>query len=213
MQGDRVAVKTKKCKTCDIIAPIDDLNANGMCAVCIVLKTETCNICNITVPIADLNAEGLCAACAEIYPLDRNPLEVFGLGTVESLCVDGSVLVYTWGNKKTTIPISSIQTISISMPGLLNKNGRIRIATAEPAIMIWGTATSRALIISFYSTNEIKYAENIKKYIADFQTGPSEPMETSAPCKLDQIAKLKSLLDDGAITQEEFEQLKKEIIG
>ena len=139
---------------------------------------------------------------------DRHYLEVFGKGGL-SIRVEDSVVIQTKKNgQKKTVSIQSIESVTIDPPRTLNA-GRIVIRTAN--------ALDGILVAHFATSDEYPYAENIKEYITEFQANAnnsiSDPSSTPAICKLDQIAKLKALLDDNAITEDEFETLKKELIG
>ena len=136
--------------------------------------------------------------------MNRNPLEVFGKHNF-SLRIEGSAMVYSEGKKETTIPITSVKKFALSPPNFLH-NGGIAITTSE------GFAVGGPLRLFLKDLDESEYAQNIQKYITEFQSnaGPSGATE---PCALDQIAKLKSLLDANAITEEEFEAKKKQLLG
>jgi len=137
--------------------------------------------------------------------MNRNPLEVFGKHG-SSLRIEGSALVYADGKKETTIPITTLKQFSLSPPNFFH-NGCISITIAQ------GFLSAGKFLLPLKDINETEYAKNIQKYIAEFQANSGAPSKEFAPCKLDQIAKLKALFDDGAINEEEFSALKKELIG
>ena len=63
-------------------------------------------------------------------------------------------------------------------------------------------------------TGELEKAEKVKDYIESIlskQGAPSAPVVQTSPA--DEIRKYKQLLDDGIITQEEFDTKKKELLG
>ena len=61
---------------------------------------------------------------------------------------------------------------------------------------------------------ENKNAEFIKKYVEDYKFASNQPQQKKNDnTNLDEIKKLKELLDIGAITQEEFDTKKKELLG
>ena len=134
---------------------------------------------------------------------ERSPLEVFGKN--RSLRIDGSTITETKGNSKVTaIPITSIQNVTIYPAGFLRgAHGSIVVRTSNRG-GIFG--------VEFLGPDELLYAQNIQKYIAEFQAN-SNALNIVTPCELDQIAKLKGLLDSGAITEEEFEAKKKQLLG
>ena len=156
---------------------------------------------------------------------NRNSLELHGWlrGRKEFLKIKGSAVVYIDRSEAThVIPIANIQKVSIGPPRFYH-NGCLTIATAQthnnggfttiPAGNSFVTIplySNPDLTLFFLSTDELPYAENIQKYILDFQANAASG---AAPCELDQIAKLKDLLDAGAITEEEFEAKKKQLLG
>ena len=73
-------------------------------------------------------------------------------------------------------------------------------------------SSDSSVIVTFGAPDELPYAQNIQKYITEFQVNAGAS-STTDPCELDQIAKLKSLLDAGAITEEEFEAKKTQLLG
>lgn len=134
---------------------------------------------------------------------DRNPLEV--LGKNASLYIEGASIIQKRNSKKTIIPISNVQSVTIYPSGFLRgPNGSIVISTAEFLGGIFG--------VELVTKDELPYAQNIQKYISDFQANANTPINEPAPCKLDQLKTLKTLLDSGTIDQQEFEKLKKELI-
>lgn len=64
--------------------------------------------------------------------------------------------------------------------------------------------------VGFVGKKYNEYALEIKQYIENFQMPSSNIKEDD---NLDQIAKLKNLLDSGAITKEEFDAKKKQLLN
>ena len=62
----------------------------------------------------------------------------------------------------------------------------------------------------FGRKGEYEKALEIKQYIESFQ---DEPESSNKQNDINQIRELKSLLDDGIITQEEFNMKKKNLLG
>lgn len=63
-----------------------------------------------------------------------------------------------------------------------------------------------SVLFDFGSQN--RFAEEIKSYVENYTVSSTSNNSSN----LDEIAKLKSLLDNGAITQEEFDNKKKELL-
>ncbi|MCL2588370.1 MAG: SHOCT domain-containing protein [Oscillospiraceae bacterium] len=134
---------------------------------------------------------------------NRDQMEVSGKGD-QRVRVEGSSVFHTKRGHDTVIPITNITSVTIQPP-FAWENSRIIIDTPQR----FGGMVAFAL----QNQDDLPYAQNIQKYIAEFQANAETPNEEPVLCKLDQIAKLKALLDDGAINAEEFEKLKKELIG
>ena len=134
---------------------------------------------------------------------NRKLLEVFGKKN-QSLQIEGSSVIYKESNgSETIIPIGSIRMFKLTPPSIWAKYGVIEIST--PGLR------SADLWFPLRDLEQFRPAEDMQKHIASFQTSDMA-VDASLSCKLDKIAKLKALLDDGAITQEEFGILKKELI-
>lgn len=62
--------------------------------------------------------------------------------------------------------------------------------------------------------NENKIAQFIKEYIENYNLRQNQPQQIiKKDSNLDEIKKLKELLDMGAISQEEFDKKKKELLN
>ena len=135
---------------------------------------------------------------------ERNPLEVLGIN--ETLKIDGSSIIHTTKDSSVrVIPITNTQNLSIHPPSLLwGPHGRMSFNTAT-----WGGGGG---VILFRSKDELPYAQNIQKYILDFQANASIPA-TPQVSVADELVKLKDLVDQGILTQEEFEHKKKVLLG
>lgn len=139
----------------------------------------------------------------------RNPLEVFGKD--ESLRGDGSAVVYTEKIRESIIPIMNIQKFTIGSPNFLNKNGGIIIATSQAPNIRFGSSSSND-IITFLDASEAEYARNIQKYITEFQANSATSVSPQISVA-DELVKLKALVDDGILTQEEFDRKKNKLLG
>ena len=139
----------------------------------------------------------------------RNPLEVLGAGALtenQSLKVEGSSIIYSKGNNQTVIPIGSIKKVTLFTPNLFRGNGSLVFVTSEGFL-------ASPLQLYFRSTDELEYAQNIQKYITDFQANASAPVSTPQISVADELVKLKALVDDGILTQEEFDKKKSKLLG
>ena len=188
---------------------------------------KKCKSCNSFTWTSNLNEDRVCAICVGISAPDRNSLEVFGMNSKKgmvSLRIEGATIVLkelAEKKRETTIPIFNIQEFALSPSG--GVNGTIKIATGKSSEGGFvGVAGGGGFIgfplssdwkISLVTPGEFEYAQNIQKYITEFQANASAP--TSAPqfSVADELAKLKALLDDGVLTQEEFDRKKGKLLG
>ena len=166
-----------------------------------------------------LNTDGLCKECVKTLSPDRSPLELF---VVEgSLRVEGSTIIHKKDSngKETMIPIANIQEFIFRPPSDMMR-GSIKIVTAKSGGGVVGVAGGGGFIgvplsldleVTLIHSGELPYAQNIRKYVADFQTNANAP--TVSISVADELTKLKALLDDGALTQEEFDRKKNKLLG
>ena len=182
----------------------------------------TCTTCQESWRDEDLNVDGVCSICIGIADPSRIPLVVFGHAATNShderssLHVDSAALILTGltkrKGKKMAIPIANIYDFDLSPPKWRSP-GMIRIKTEDKSFSLFDFGSKFALTFLLANSSEFPYAQNIQKYIIEFQANPTVLNSTVAPCELDQIVKLKGLLDAGAITEEEFEAKKKQLLG
>ena len=133
----------------------------------------------------------------------------------ESIETQDATIVVKRGNKATTIPISSIQEFQIEEPTRF-KRGSIRIHTAkgdQSYVRLTNSVTVGfgAEIRLVFTESHLYIARLIQKYIAEY--GKSQPEAPAQLSSADELRKYKSLLDDGIISQEEFESKKKQLLG
>lgn len=114
-----------------------------------------------------------------------------------------------------TIPIRNIIAVQLKEPGLTN--GYIQFTLAG------GNESRGGVFAATQDENTVMFAKkywddmyNLKKYIEKRQREMSEPtVVVQSPAEKDpieQVKSLKELLDMGAITQEEFDAKKKELL-
>lgn len=118
------------------------------------------------------------------------------------------------GKGEKTIPFNQIVSIEVKKPGFLN--GYIYFQT------IGSTGTRRQNnphdmamddnSVQFNSKANYDIALYIKSYFEQWQVSWLNQKETSMS-NADEIMKYKQLLDGGAITQEEFDAKKKQLLG
>lgn len=126
-----------------------------------------------------------------------------------------SVVVFQM-NKERVIPISQIISFEVKDPKSRMRPGMI-------TIQLGGAPSSYVKMTSFLSVGDsgnvefphsIDYkeeAQQMKKYIENYKSAPAQsPSNVSVA---DEIKKFKDLLDCGAITEEEYEAKKKELLN
>ncbi len=98
--------------------------------------------------------------------------------------------------KKVDLPINQISAIG---NGILNN---ITISTSSGAIRFWGVA------------NRDEVSGALSQLLAQKQSIPStQTTIVESASNAEELAKFKKLLDDGIITQEEFDAKKKQLLG
>ena len=132
-----------------------------------------------------------------------------------TLRTDGENIVVATKKTEEVIPISSIQRFSIKEPGLIY--GKIVFQTAQSATMgvNVGFGISAALGAErtfFYLKGDFDKAKQLRDIVMNYSS-PSSNSQSFSVSTADEIRKLKGLLDDGIITQEEFEAKKKQFLG
>lgn len=118
------------------------------------------------------------------------------------------------------IPISSISSVQFKEPGIAY--GAItlilnRAPSAGFSLGNLGIALGNERKF-FYSSGDRRTAIALRDYITNYQ--PPKPVQeapapqpSSAPSVADQLRSLKALVDDGILTQEEFDAKKKQLLG
>lgn len=122
-------------------------------------------------------------------------------------------------NGSQTIPFSTIIGIDFK-PATLTA-GHIGFTTAAGNQTTGGLGSqgifansdySKANTIVYRSKKANKDIEAIKERVEDFINKPKES-DSSSTDSIDELPKLKKMLDDGILTQEEFDAKKKQILG
>ena len=135
-----------------------------------------------------------------------------------TLSISDSNLVITQKKSEEIIPISRIQSFTLKAPGL--SYGKITFQTAQPntlgvnigAGIGIGLGSERSF---FYLKRDAKLAEEFRDAIIGFSSStiPVDHKEQMVVSVVDEIRGLKSLLDDGIITQEEFDKKKQQLLN
>lgn len=132
------------------------------------------------------------------------------------LTMGDSCFTMYWLKENKTIPLSQVISLEVKDPKGKLRPGMIVIRLA-------GTSSLSDRVASFiYSTgaNSISFphgfayldaGREMQRRFAEFQQRTAAPTVTTSPA--DEIRKYKELLDLGAITQEEFNAKKKELLG
>lgn len=137
------------------------------------------------------------------------------------LSVKGGNLSITHKKESETIPISNVQSFSLKKPGLMGI-GTITIKTAQSATA--GVSVGFGLLLAGgaervlnFDSSEMQTALDIQDYISHYQSSSnatnSQRSESMCVPVADEIRKLKELLDEGILTQEEFSAKKKQLLG
>lgn len=110
-------------------------------------------------------------------------------------------------------PIASLQKIQLAPPSGLSK-GKLFLTFSEvPAGYIGVGNTSVGIgngpLRFLYTKGQSEAAEQLYQYVLSVMSAA----QTESPSKfVDELVKLKTLLDQGALTQEEFETAKKKLL-
>ncbi len=112
-----------------------------------------------------------------------------------------------FGNFERTIYLCEVIDVQIKKPGLTR--AALAIATASVKIPVnLAAADANALLLK---NKQVDEAESFKRAVEE--AAARVKSSGSAPSAADEIAKFKSLLDSGAISAEEYELKKKELLG
>ncbi len=135
------------------------------------------------------------------------------LGKADLTICEGNILI---SHKKTekTIPLTSVKEVVLDEPRMLMK-GTLTISTGKGvtgfipvAGILAGVGQEEKFI---FADEELYNARAIKQFIVDFLKGNTLPPSQSSIA--DEITKYKNLLDNGAITEDEYAALKSRLIG
>ena len=126
----------------------------------------------------------------------------------------GLLAMATQGLKgEKVIPIANIISVQFKLPGFL-ANGFIQFATASgEASKGLMEATSDENTV-FFEKKEIEQFTNLRDAVelAIESLSSNQAQASSNPSVADEILKLKCLLDQGILTEEEFQQAKRNLL-
>lgn len=136
-----------------------------------------------------------------------------------TLHTDGENIVIATKKSEEVVPISRIQSFSLKEPGLAY--GKIVFTTAQAATtgINVGFGISAALGAEktfFYSKGDSETAKQFRDAVMNYGKSvsqPNPPQAGTVVSVVEEIRGLKALLDEGILTQEEFEAKKKQLLG
>lgn len=134
-----------------------------------------------------------------------------------TLHIKGANLIVEAKRKEDTYPISKIQSFSLKEPRAISP-GSITFRTAQAASsgVSLGLGISAALGAEqnfFFTKSELNTAIQIRDYVSNFGAEKTTVPEGKVVSVVEEIHGLKGLLDDGILTQEEFDAKKRQLLG
>lgn len=137
------------------------------------------------------------------------------------IVADGNLIVSSKKSSE-TIPISKIQSFAIKEPGAFT-SGSVTFRTAQAATasinLGFGISTALGAEKTFYfQKSDVAAARKLRDCIANYGRRQNTPATTqvatgAASSTVEELRGLKVLLDEGILTQEEFDAKKKQILG
>lgn len=136
-----------------------------------------------------------------------------------TLHTDGENIIITAKKTEEVVPISRIQSFSLKEPGLAY--GKIVFTTAQAAttgvnVGFGISATLGAEKTFFFSKGDLGTAKQFRDAVMNYDKSVSQPNTTptdTVVSVVEEIRGLKALLDEGILTQEEFDTKKKQLLG
>lgn len=137
-----------------------------------------------------------------------------------TLRAEGANLVIVTRKAEETVPISKIQSFSMKEPHGLSQ-GQIVFKTAQAATagvsLGFGIGAALGAEKSFFFTKaNLDTANELKAYITSYEANTAQSAGSDGPkvvSVVDEIRGLKGLLDDGIITQDEFDTKKRQLLN
>ncbi len=136
-----------------------------------------------------------------------------------TLHTDGKNIIIATKKTEEVVPISRIQSFSLKEPGLAY--GKIVFTTAQATTtgVNVGFGISAALGAEktfFFSKGDLATAKQFRDAVMDYGKSASQPSPAQAGTVVsvvEEIRGLKALLDEGILTQDEFDAKKKQLLG
>lgn len=134
-----------------------------------------------------------------------------------TLYIKGSNLVVATKRSEETFPISKIQSFELKEPGALSP-GKIIFRTAQAATtgLNLGFGIGAALGAEksfFFAKSEQDIAIQLRDYIAGYDESFNREYDKKVVSVVEEIRGLKTLVDEGILTQDEFEAKKKQLLN
>jgi hypothetical protein len=137
-------------------------------------------------------------------------------GATVKIIKKGSLLA---SKREKTLPIRNISSVEVKKPGALITGfiqfsiagGKARDSSHSLTGGAWDAIQDENSVV-FSDITEYETALEIKKYVENFSDSPmvTAPSNNSSA---DEIVKFKNLLDQGIITQQEFDAKKRQLLG
>ena len=137
----------------------------------------------------------------------------------ESLAMQGEVFVLNRLNKERVIPFSQVLSFEIEDPKGKMRPGTITLriagtASLEDMVSSWLNSAGGSGITFNHGIDYLEAAHEMQRaFIASSQKQPAPADDKKVVSVVDEIRGLKALLDEGILTQEEFDAKKKQLLG
>lgn len=129
----------------------------------------------------------------------------------------GSNIVVESKRKEETYPISKIQSFALKEPRALSP-GTITFRTAQAASTGIGLGLGVSAAIGaeqnfFFAKGDLATALQLRDYVSNFEAESTSQSDGKVVSVVDEIRGLKGLLDEGILTQDEFDAKKRQLLG
>lgn len=129
----------------------------------------------------------------------------------------GNNIVVESKRKEDIYPISKIQSFALKEPRALSP-GTITFHTAQAASSGIGLGFGVSAAIGaeqnfFFAKGDLDTALQLRDYVSNFNAEDTPRSDGKVVSVVDEIRGLKSLLDEGILTQDEFDAKKRKLLG